>query len=427
MGAYLAFQALSVQGGKLLILSGGVNLEERLVQRLGLHRLLILLSFFAFISLGLPDGLLGVAWPSISHTFGRPLSRLAVLQIAMTAGFFLSSTNAGRLIRSLGVGKLLIASNISIALALTGYSFGWTWPIVVGSSVLLGMGGGAVDAGMNAYAAQRFSKEEVTTLHAFYGVGAMLGPVVMRQVLEAEIHWQWGYRVTLTLILILLTLFVFSRALWYREKERSGRAEPESRDIRGSQTLYPRYLPALGVFLFLVYTGLEVTVGAWSFSLLTEGRGVDSGVAAVWVGAYWAALTGGRLFFGLLGSRWRAHAIVWSMILTGVLGAILFVQPWFPLMALLALPVLGFACAPLFPLFVSLTPSVVGEAQAPRLIGHQVAAANVGAALVPLIVGLAVEIISLEAVAYVMVLLTLALVAAYPAWIRHSRDSSPAQ
>jgi fucose permease len=179
------------------------------------------------------------------------------------------------------------------------------------------------------------------------------------------------------------------------------------------------------VLLFLLYTGLEVTVGAWTFSLLTEGRGVESGVAAVWVGGYWAALTGGRLFFGLTGSRWKAHAIVWSMIITGVVGALLFLQPWLPILALLALPILGFACAPLFPLFVSLTPSVVGEAEAPRLIGHQVAAANVGAALIPLLVGIAVEFLSLEAVAYVMLLLTLALTITYPAWIRHSPDSSP--
>lgn len=406
-----------------------MSIRTRLVARIGLHRLLLFVSFFAFVSLGLPDGLLGVAWPSISLTFGRPLSRLAVLQIAMTAGFFISSTNAGRLIETVGVGRLLIGSNLLIATALAGYAFAPVWQLVVVSSVFLGMGGGAVDAGMNAYAAERFTKEEMNTLHAFYGVGAMLGPVIMRQILETPLPWPWGYRITLLILLILLALFIFSRSLWYADAP-DHRLQQEA-PLPESGTV-ARVVPLLGVLLFLLYTGLEVTLGGWTYSLLTRGRGVPSSAGALWVGAYWGALTLGRLFFGFFGGRWQARSIVTSMIVTCVVGGALFIQPWSGSLALLAMPLLGFACAPLFPLFVMLTPEVVGRAAAGRMIGNQVAAANVGAAVLPLMIGSAVEVFGLEAIAIALFLLTLSLGVAYPAWIRHSpirhsRDSSPVE
>jgi fucose permease len=383
-------------------------------------RLLLIISFLAFISLGLPDGLLGVAWPSISAEFDRALSRLAVLQVALTCGFFFSSVNAGRLIVRFGVGRLLIGSNIVIAVALTGYSFAQEWYLLVASTVVLGSGGGVVDAGLNAYSAQRFSKEQVTLLHAFYGFGAMLGPMLMREVLARDASWRYGYMITLLLILLLLTVFIFTGNIWYSPQEKS-RGHVHSRERLQGRL---RRRAWMGVALFLVYTGVEVTVGAWSYTLLTAGRGIAASPAAIAVGIFWGALTGGRLFFGFFGDRWQAHGVVNAMFATAATGAVLLLQPWSGTAALASLPLLGFAFAPLFPFFVTLTPHVVGEEQSSRIIGFQVASANIGSALIPLLVGTSVELISLEAVAYMVVLLTVLLTIIYRMWMSTDHEQT---
>lgn len=404
-----------------------VKLQSFLLRRIGLHRLLLSLSFLAFISLGLPDGLLGVAWPSISEDFGVPLSRLAVLQIAMTVGFFFSSTNAGKLTRYLGVGKLLIFSNILIALALFSFVTAFHWYLVIAAAVFLGSGGGAIDAGLNAYSAEHFTKEHVTLLHAFYGFGAMLGPTIMQSVLKNHLPWQRGYLVTLILLLVLLALFVLLRHFWYIPVDRPSQAAEAARsgdkhaENAGDSGLWKptgrmRGKKTMGMALFIFYTGLEVTIGAWSFSLLTRSRGIAPATAALWVGAYWAALTGGRLFFGFLGKRWTSTAIIRAMILGLTVGSLLLLQRWWAMAAMLALPIIGFSCAPLFPLFVTLTPHVVGKTEAPAVIGMQVASASLGAAIIPVLVGFAVETSSLEAVSFIALGLSIFVALSFRMW-----------
>ncbi len=403
------------------------RLGRRIEQRVGIHRILLFFCFLAFISLGLPDGLLGVAWPSISSTFGVPLSRLAVLQVAMTIGFVFSSGNAGRLVESLGVGKLLILSNVLVASALTGYVLASHWYVLIASTVVLGSAGGAIDAGLNAYTAKRFSKEQVTLLHAFFGFGAMLGPALMGRVLSIGQAWQRGYLYTLLLVLLLLSIFILFRGLWRKDTPHS------DEDTKADQTGAPakcakwmvRKYTLVGIALFLLYTGLEITVGGWSFTLLTAGRGIANGIAALWVGAFWAGLMGGRIFFGLFGLRWHARTIVTAMLGTLFAGVTLFAQPWIPWLFLPALPLVGFACAPLFPLFVTLTSSVVGREAASRTIGMQVASAGLGGAVVPFLVALSVEALSLEAVGVFVMLLSLLVAAIYRIWITPARNYHP--
>ncbi|ADK79527.1 MFS transporter [Sediminispirochaeta smaragdinae] len=375
------------------------------------NRLLLFLTFIAFVSLGLPDGLLGVAWPSIASQFARPLSRLALLQLAATCGFFFSSTNAGRLIERLGVGRLLIASNVMVFIALSGFSFADRWPLIVGSMVVLGMGGGAVDAGLNAYSASRFTKEQITLMHAFYGLGAMIGPVIMRRVLHLHAPWQRGYLITLSMIALLLLLFIVSQKMW------NGGVSLSSDADKAGESEVPGRIKNIGMLLFFVYTGVEVTTGGWSFTWLTKGRGVTPETAAFWVGIYWGALMVGRLFFGFLGQRWHTRTILSRMVLVVAAGCLLFLQPWSSFISLVALPVIGFSCAPLFPLFVSYTPTVVGQADASRQIGRQVACASIGSAVVPLLVGLGVEITALGAIPVMLLFFALILVILYNRWV----------
>ncbi len=400
--------------------------KKQIYERIGIHRILLFFSFLAFISLGLPDGLLGVAWPSISRTFGVPLSRLAVLQMAMTFGFIFSSGNAGRLVERFGVGNLLIISNSLVLVALSGYVLASHWYVLIASTVVLGSAGGAIDAGLNAYAAERFSKEQVTLLHAFFGFGAMLGPALMGKVLSAGLPWQRGYLYTLFLVVVLLTIFISFRGLWRRDTttaDTESNGTHQNAPEKCARKVVRKYT-VVGIALFLMYTGLEITMGAWSFTLLTTSRNVADGIAAIWVGAFWAGLMGGRVFFGLVGSRWQARSIVAAMIGTLFTGVLLFAQPWLSWLFLPALPLIGFACAPLFPLFVSLTSSVVGREAASRAIGMQVASAGLGGAIVPFFVGVSVELLSIEAVGGFALLLVVLLTLVYRVWIAPARHYS---
>lgn len=425
-------------GGDLLISSGpSSGIDENPVPG-GYHRdknkrFLLILSFLAFISLGLPDGLLGVAWPSIAGSFGISLSRLSLLQLAATCGFFISSTNAGRLIRGLGLGRLLLFSNAMVALALGGYILAPAWGFIPVAMFFLGTGGGAVDAGLNSYSAERFSKEEVTLLHAFYGLGAMTGPVVMRQVLGADLPWQRGYVIILGITVLMILLFFFSRKRW-EEQGRGGSGQGAAEkaghlDARESGTVapgdagaapatcIPLKLQASGMALFLVYTGLEVTAGAWSFTWFTRGRGVDPEAAALWIGFYWGALMAGRIFFGFVGGRWDIRKIMWMMVLSVCVSTSLILQPWLLPLSLLGLAFLGFSCAPLFPLFVSHTPRLVRHSRAADLVGRQVAAASIGSAVVPLIVGAGVELFGLVCIPLLLVFLSLVMMLFYRLWV----------
>jgi fucose permease len=387
------------------------------------NQLLLFFSFLAFISLGLPDGLLGVAWPSMAGELGQPLSRLALLQLSATGGFFISSTNAGGLIRRLGVGRLLILSNVMVFIALAGFSLATDWFHVVLAMFILGTGGGAVDAGLNGYSAERFTKEQVTLLHAFYGLGAMIGPVIMRTILIRRGPWQGGYRITLVLVGLLLLLFIRFRHHWDgkpREKGKTPINEGAPCDTCKDPGAVKFRTGFWGILLFFIYTGLEVTLGGWSFTWLTRGCSVEPERAALWVGIYWGALMTGRVFFGFIGGRWHIRSILSWMIGTVVMGCVLFFQPWFPGVSLFSMPLLGFACAPLFPLFVSYTPEVTGRSEGTVWIGRQVAAASIGSAVVPLLVGLGVSVVSLRAIPMVLLVLSALLAVLYRLWVAHT-------
>src|SRR5919204_2389293 len=155
-----------------------------------MRRLLPLLAGLAFISLGLPDGLLGVAWPSIRAYFYLPLDALGALLVMFTTSYLLSSFSSGRLLAHINVGSLLALSCLATAASLIGYALAPQWPIMVALGVLSGLGAGAIDAGLNTFAATHFSARAVNWLHAFYGVGATLGPVIMTAVLSAGCPWQ---------------------------------------------------------------------------------------------------------------------------------------------------------------------------------------------------------------------------------------------
>ena len=381
-------------------------------------RLIIALAFVAFISLGLPDGVLGVAWPSVRATFDKPLSYLGVLLAAGTGAYLVSSFLGGQFVRAVGVGKLLLASSLMVAIALAGISIAATWPLMVLFAAVGGMGGGAIDAGINTFAASRFSPRVVNWLHACWGIGATTGPLLMTAVLARELPWQVGYKVLAGALALLSLLFMSTLRLWTIAPGEAGDAAAPTASI-GEALRRPVVWMQLA--LFFVYCGIETTAGQLLYTLLTESRGMHPTAAGLATGGYWASLTAGRFVFGQLSASVGRRTVL--RIGTGLapLAALLLAANAGHAASVAGAALLGFALAPIFPTLISITPDRVGGYFAPQAVGFQVAAANVGIALLPGMVGVLARRHGLEVVGAYLVAAALVLLVMEESIARASR------
>ncbi|MGC4869838.1 MFS transporter [Micromonospora sp. DT53] len=383
---------------------------------------LLLLAYLGFVSLGLPDGLLGVGWPSIRGDFDVPTEAVGWVLTAGTVGYLTSSVLAGFTLARVGVGALLAGSTLLASLALTGYSVSPVLAVLVGCALLLGLGSGAVDSGLNAYAAGAFGPRHMNWLHAFFGLGVAIGPLIMTAVLSAGLAWRWGYGIIAAAQLVLATAFALTARAWHRSAPASaeaGAAVEAAPAAPGAAVRIPVLdtlrLPAVwsGTLAFALYVAIEVSAGLWAFLLLTEGRGVSAAAAGGCVSAYWGSLFVGRIVQGLVAERLGAGLVLRASLAGMAAGATLIAVPGPAVLAVLGLVVVGFAAAPVFPLLTLTTAERVGAAHADRAIGLQIGASGVGAALVPAGLGVLIGNTSVQVLGSALLALALGLIALY--------------
>jgi fucose permease len=363
------------------------------------HRQLIGLASVGFVSLGLPDGLLGVAWPSIRTFFQLPLDALGALLVMFTAGYLGSSFSSGYLLARLNVGALLALSCLATAISLLGYALTPQWWIMVGLGLLAGLGAGAIDAGINTYAATHYNARTVNWLHACYGIGATSGPVMMTSVLSAGHPWQWGYGIVGVGQVIVAVCFGLTRTWWQPTvRTASPACAPSSVGVATSRSTLRLPLLWLSMAVFFVYTGLEAAAGAWVYSLFTEARAVTSSTAGLWVSIYWGSLTVGRLFSGVVVSFVPVSLLLRLCLITAALGAVLIWSPLTTLGSCLGLAWMGMSLAPIFPSLIATTPARLGDGHTANGVGLQIAAAVLGQSLLPALVGVLAHHLGLEIV-----------------------------
>ncbi len=383
------------------------------------RRLVLLgLMFAGFISLGLPDGLLGVAWPSIATTQGVPIGALGYLLVAGSVGFIAASVFSGRLIARLGVGGLLTAAGLTTALSLIGYALAPSWWVLLLATTLLGAGGGCIDGGLNNYAAATTSPRVLTWMHGFYGVGATAGPLLMTALLAGGRPWQLGYLLVGAGQLALALCFALTRGRWTADATAEAHAVRSTVGLRATLALPKVWL---SIALFVLYTGFEVSAGQWAYTLFTLGRGVDPATAGQWVALYWAGLTLGRFVAGAVAGRLSPRTLLWLGSLAATAGALLFglvAAPWANASAMV---LMGFALAPIFPALIGTTAERVGSLHAANAIGLQVGSASLGAAGIPWIVGLIATGAGVAAIGPAVVVVALAYMALFVAAIRRPR------
>lgn len=382
--------------------------------------LLLSLAYVGFVSLGLPDGLLGVAWPSIRTFFHLPLDALGPLLVLFTTGYLLSSFSSGYILARLNVGTLLALSCLATAVSLLGYALAPRWEVMVAFSWLAGLGAGAIDAGLNTYVATHYNARTLNWLHACYGIGAASGPVIMANVMDANLPWQWGYGLVGVGQLGLAGCFSLTRQQWSQPQPMSRSTAAKHPQVASS--LHTLQLPMvwLSVTAFFMYTGLEAATGIWVYSLFTEARAIPDMTAGMWVSAYWGGLTLGRLASGIIIGLVSVPLLLRLCIIGMALGAILIWFDFTMFLSTLGLLVIGVSAAPVFPLLIATTPARLGAAHTANGIGFQVAAAVLGQSLLPSLIGVLAQELGLEIVGPVLLTAALLLLVIYEALLARS-------
>ena len=375
--------------------------------------LLVGLAYLGFVSVGLPDGLLGVGWPSIRAYFALPLDALGALLVMFTLGYLLSSFSGGRLLTHINVGSLLALSCLATAVSLLGYALVPQWWMMVVLGLLAGLGAGAIDAGLNTYAATHFSPRSVNWLHACYGVGATIGPLLMTSVLMADRPWQWGYGMVGLWQLLLAACFGVTYQWWPPASASKGApaSAPDPAASSGSTLRLP--VVWLSMAVFAIYTGLEAAAGVWPYSLFTEARAIPSSTAGMWVSVYWGGLTAGRLLSGLVVGFVTVRSLLRLCIIGIAVGATLVWLHLADLLSFLGLALMGLSSAPVFPTLIATTPARLGDAHTANGVGFQIAAAVLGQSLLPAVLGVLARNLGLEIIGPSLLTATILLLALY--------------
>ena len=348
--------------------------------------LLLIVIYLSFISLGLPDSLLGAAWPTMQQALAVPISRAGWLSMIISSGTVISSLCAGRLLKRFGTGAVVSGSVMLTAAALFGFSVSKGFAMLCLAAVPYGLGAGAVDAALNHYVALHFAARHMSWLHCFWGVGAALSPYIMSVFLR-DGNWQGGYRAVSVIQIVLTLVLFFSLPLWKRKGDASRETEQSAEKALPMREL----LRVRGVrqilTAFFCYCALECTAGLWASSFLVYERGVDERTAARFASLFYIGITAGRFLCGFVSERLGDRRMIRLGLLGIAAGVLLLLLPLPRGFALAGLLTVGFGCAPVYPSQIHATPDLFGKSQSQSLIGMQMASAYIGTTLMPPLFG----------------------------------------
>jgi MFS family permease len=382
----------------------------------------LLLAFLAFLGISLPDGLLGVSWPSMSVSFGQPVGALGLVLPFAVVSSMLSSASTGVLLSRIRLGRILTVSVGLYALALLGQSLAPSFWVFIVAVVVLAAGSGAIDAALNAFAARRFNARQITWLHAVYGLGAAAGPFLFVATAAAGLSWRWAFALVAALLAVLTVVFA-GTARWWPAVPRPP-SRPSTASPRPNRRMRLPVAVWSGALVFAVQTGVETGTALWAYSFLTTARAIPATWAAGATSGYWIALLLGRLVIGTVATRTGPRPILAAGLAgMGIGAALLFPPGPTPIGGIL---VLGLSAAPMFPLLTLTTRDRVGAAWSDRAIGLQSAASAAGSATLPALIGFLIGPFGAAVIAPCLLALT-ALNAALFAWTRSRSRPDPGQ
>jgi len=386
--------------------------------------------YLAFVSLGLPDALLGSAWPIMYQEFAVPVSYSGTVFMIICGGTILSSLNSEKLNRRFGTGKITAISVFLTAIALFGFSISHSFLMPCLFAIPYGLGAGSVDAALNHYVALHYSSRHMSWLHCMWGLGASVGPYIMGFVLQRGEPWNRGYLIVSIIQFILAIILFCSLSLWKKNPEElkensanapgamEGKATSDGAEAPKQKALSLKEVFAIpgakeSLASFYGYCALEQTVGLWAGSFMVLALGMEEKLAASYVALFYFGITFGRFLSGFFTMKWKDEQMVLGGSAIVFFGIFLLFTPWSKALVLPALILIGLGCAPVYPSVIHSTPYNFGVEHSSALIGAQMAAAYVGTLIMPPLFGVLGRSFSMKLFPYYSMFLLLFMVFTY--------------
>lgn len=371
--------------------------------------LLLAIIYLAFISLGLPDALLGAAWPSMYPQFDVPVSYAGIISMIIALGTVVSSLQSDRLTKKLGTGKVTALSVLMTAMALFGFATSHSFGMLCLWAIPYGLGAGSVDASLNNYVALHYESRHMSWLHCMWGLGASAGPYIMGYALTEGWGWNSGYHIIAVLQIVLTAILLCSLPLW---KQRPAEVLQDGK-VQNVKALSIREVLQLAgareiLVCFFCYCALEQTTGLWASSYLTLHKGVSADTAASFASMFYLGITVGRALSGFLTMKLNdVQMIRLGEVIIGI-GVLVMLLPFGQSLSLTGLILIGLGCAPVYPCVIHSTPAHFGADKSQAIIGIQMACAYVGTCLMPPVFGLIANHITVALLpVYLLIILVL--------------------
>lgn len=350
-------------------------------------QLLLPFIYLAFISLGLPDSLLGSAWPSIYPSFGVPVSYMGAISMIISCGTIISSLQSDRLTRALGTGKVTAISTALTAIALFGFSASHSFWMLCFWAIPYGLGAGSIDAALNNYVALHYRSHHMSWLHCMWGIGTVISPMLMSTALSAGHGWNGGYRMVACIQIVITALLFLSLPLWKKRTSSEDSTEADATPLSLRQVFQITGAKEV-MFCFFCYCALETTAGNWASSYLTLTKGISAETAAAFAGLFYTGITVGRALCGFITFKLNdTQMIRLGQAVLGV-GVVALLLPGPEFLSLAGLVLVGLGCAPIYPSIIHSTPDHFGADKSQAVIGIQMASAYVGNLVMPPLFGL---------------------------------------
>lgn len=384
--------------------------------------LLLAIIYLSFISLGLPDGLLGAGWPIIYSQMQLPISYAGILQLLIAGSTVLSSLQSDRLTKKYNTAIVTIFSVATTALALLGFSISKNFYMLCLFSIPYGLGAGSVDAALNNYVSLHFKSRHMSWLHCMWGLGATTGPLIMSYAITSGSGWNKGYRYVFYIQILLTLILVISYPLWVKNIKHSN---SDTKIIKEKPLSLKEIVKIPGtieiMIAFFAYCAVEQTTGLWASSYLVLNRGISAESAASFAGLFFLGITIGRGISGFVTFKLNDNQMINCGFVIIAIGIIIILLPLSNMIAFIGFITIGLGCAPIFPSFIHSTPENFSSEKSQAIIGVQMASAYVGAAIMPSFFGVLAHKINISILPLYLIILLLLMVFEYKALLKKRR------
>jgi len=397
-----------------------------MIKYLSMFQLLLIIIYLSFISLGLPDSLLGSAWPTMYIDFNVPLSYAGIVSMIIAGCTIISSLLSDRLTTKMGTGLVTAISVLLTALALFGFSFSTNFIMLCLFAIPYGLGAGSVDAALNNYVALHYKSRHMSWLHCMWGVGASIGPYIMGLALTNGQGWDSGYRYIGIIQIVLTAILFFSIPLWNKNKklENTNNTSSEKHVVLSLKNIIKIKGAKEVMICFFAYCALETTTGLWAASYLTIYKGVTSETAAFYASMFYIGITVGRAINGFL--TFKINDVNLIRIGEGIIlaGVITLFLPFNATVSFIGLLLIGLGCAPIYPSIIHSTPEHFGADKSQAIVGVQMASAYVGSCLMPPLFGLIADNINVNLLPLFLLIVLLSMILVHEVLVHKTKNNN---